>query len=96
MRMAPAITLSSDQQAVLEQWARSRLLPARVVKRARIVLWAAEGLQDKQIAAAIKIAPKKASRWRCRFLSLGMAALKRDANGPVVFPGSPPAWYGVW
>jgi transposase len=82
MRIAPAITLSSDQQAVLEQWARSRSLPARVVERARIVLWAAEGLQDKQIAAAIKITPKKVSRWRSRFLTLGMAGLERDAYRP--------------
>src|ERR1700745_954805 len=73
MRIAPAITLSSDQQATLEQWARSRSLPARVVERARIVLLAAEGRQDKQIAAAMKITPKKVSRWRSRFLILGMA-----------------------
>jgi len=33
MRIAPAITLNPDQQATLEQWARSRSLPARVVER---------------------------------------------------------------
>ena len=33
MRIAPAITLSSEQQAALEQWARRRSLPARVVER---------------------------------------------------------------
>jgi transposase len=82
MRIAPAITLSSDQQAILEQWARSRLLPARMVERARIVLLAAEGRQDKQIAAAMKITPKKVSRWRSRFLTLGMAGLERDAPRP--------------
>lgn len=67
MRIAPAITLSSDLQATLEQWARSRSLPARVVERARIVLLATEGRQDTQIAAAMKIMPKKVSRWRSRF-----------------------------
>src|SRR5579863_9715024 len=82
MRIAPAITLSSDQQATLEQWARSRSLPARVVERARIVLLAAEGRQDKQIARAMKITPKKVSRWRSRFLILGMAGLERDASRP--------------
>ena len=82
MRIAPAIILSSDQQATLEQWARSRSLPARVVERARIVLLAAEGRQDKQIAAAMKITPKKVSRWRSRFLTLGMAGLERDASRP--------------
>jgi len=82
MRIAPAITLSSDQQATLEQWARSRSLPARVVERARIVLLAAEGRQDKQIARAMKITPKKVSRWRSRFLTLGIAGLERDASRP--------------
>ena len=82
MRIAPAITLSSDQQASLEQWARSRSLPARVVERARIVLLAAEGRQDQQIAAAMKITPKKVSRWRSRFLTLGVAGLERDASRP--------------
>src|SRR5690242_18771162 len=82
MRIAPAITLSSDQHAALEQWARSRSLPARVVERARIVLLAAEGRQDKQIAAAMKITPKKVSRWRSRFLTLGIAGLERDASRP--------------
>jgi transposase len=82
MRIAPAITLSSDQQTTLEQWARSRSLPARVVERARIVLLAAEGQQDKHIAAAMKITPKKVSRWRSRFLTLGMAGLERDAPRP--------------
>jgi transposase len=82
MRIAPAITLSSDQQTALEQWARSRSLPARVVERARIVLLAAAGQQDKQIAAAMKITPKKVSRWRGRFLTLGMAGLERDASRP--------------
>jgi transposase len=82
MRIAPAITLSSDQQTTLEQWARSRSLPARVVERARIVLLAAEGRQDKQIARAMKITPKKVSRWRSRFLTLGIVGLERDASRP--------------
>src|SRR5215831_3243693 len=82
MRIAPAITLSSDPQATLEQWARRRSLPARVVERARIVLLAAEGRQDKQIASAVKITPKKVARWRSRFLTLGLAGLQRDASRP--------------
>lgn len=82
MRFAPAITLSFDQQATLEQWARSRSRPARVVERARIVLLAAAGQQDKQIATVMKITPKKVSRWRSRFLTLGMAGLERDASRP--------------
>ena len=82
MRIAPAITLSADQRAALEQRARSRSLPARVVERARIVLLAAEGRQDKEVAAAMNITPKKVSRWRRRFLAVGMAGLERDASRP--------------
>jgi len=86
MRIAPAITLSSEQQATLEQWARSRALPVRVVERARIVLRAAAGQQDKEIATAMKITQKKASRWRKRFLTLGMTGLEQDAPRPGRMP----------
>src|SRR5215471_13585550 len=82
MRIAPAITLSPEQQATLEQRARSRSLPARVVERAHIVLLIAEGRQDKEMAGIMKITPKKVSRWRKRFLTLGMAGLERDAPRP--------------
>jgi transposase len=82
MRIAPAITLSPEQRAALQQRARSRSLPARVVERAQVVLLAAEGQQDKHIAARMKITPKKVSRWRKRFLTLGMAGLQQDAPRP--------------
>jgi transposase len=82
MRIAPAITLSPEQRAALLQRARSRSLPARVVERAQVVLLAAEGQRDKQIAARMKITPKKVSRWRKRFLTLGMAGLQQDAPRP--------------
>ena len=59
MRIAPAIILSSDQRVAWEQRARSRSLPARVVKRASLVLLAAEGRQDKEIAATLRITPHK-------------------------------------
>src|SRR5208337_2953003 len=82
MRIAPAITLSPEQRTVLESQARSRSLPVRVVERARIVLFAASGQQDKEIAAVMAITPKKVSRWRKRFLALGVAGLEKDAPRP--------------
>ena len=82
MRIAPAITLSPEQRTVLESQARSRSLPVRVAERARIVLFAASGLQDKKIAAHMAITPKKVSRWRKRFLGLGVAGLQKDAHRP--------------
>ena len=82
MRIAPAITLSPEQRTVLESQARSRSLPVRVAERARIVLFAAFGQQDKEIAAVMAITPKKVSRWRKRFLALGVAGLQKDAHRP--------------
>jgi transposase len=82
MRVARPVTLNPEQRQLLEQQARARSLPARVVERARIVLRAADGQQDKQIAAALGITPEKAARWRNRFLDKGWAALQKDAPRP--------------
>ncbi len=82
MRRAPVITLSPEQRTVLESQARSRSFPLRVVERARIVLLAASGQQDKEIAARTVTTPKKVSRWRKRFLALGVAGLLKDAPRP--------------
>jgi transposase len=79
MRTAPAVELSPEQRTALERLARQRSAPARVVERARIVLLAAEDLENKQIAVRMNITPEKAARWRKRFLAGGMAGLEKDA-----------------
>src|SRR5208337_886189 len=76
------ITLSPDQRTLLESQARGRSLPVRVAERARIVLLAASGQQDQEIAAVMATTPKKVSRWRKRFLALGVAGLEKDAPRP--------------
>lgn len=50
MRMARPMVLSIEQRDVLESRARARSASARSVERARIVLLAAGGMQDRQIA----------------------------------------------
>jgi transposase len=82
MRVAPRVDLSSEDRAALEQQARGRSLPARLVERSRIILRAADGLQDREIAAELGITPEKAARWRKRFLSGGTEALAKDAPRP--------------
>src|SRR5213593_2551836 len=82
MRIAPAIALSPEQRTLLVSQARSRSLPVRVAERARIVLFAAFGQQDLEIAARMAITPKKVSRWRKRFLALGVVGLQKDAPRP--------------
>ena len=61
---------------------RGRSRQARVVLRSRIVLLAAEGMQNKQIAAALKVAPRMAALWRSRFIELGIEGLLQDAPRP--------------
>jgi transposase len=82
MRVARPVVLSTEQRDLLESRARARSASARSVERARIVLLAAGGMQDRQIAAKLKIMPEKAARWRNRFLDGGLVALDKDAPRP--------------
>ena len=82
MRIAPPIVLDDSQQQTLKQWAGSRSLPARQVERAKVVLLAAAGRTDLEIAAALRITNQKAARWRKRFLSLGLGGITKDAPRP--------------
>jgi transposase len=82
MRVAPQVVLTEEQQRTLQQWARGRSLPSRQVERACVVLLAAAGKQDLEIAAEVGISNQKAARWRKRFLKLGLAGLEKDAPRP--------------
>lgn len=82
MRVAPPVVLNSEQRKTLEQWARSRSLPVRQVQRAQIILLAADGKQDLEIAAAVNASNQKAARWRKRFLQKGFPGLEKDASRP--------------
>ena len=98
MRVARPVQLSSEQRRSLEQQSRARSQPARVVERAGIVLRAADGLEDKAIAAEFGITATKAARWRNRFLHGGPAALQKSTRrgqeepGPSPRPGSNKWW----
>ncbi len=82
MRVAPPVVLSPEQRLVLEAQARARRASARSVERARIVLLAAAGLQNQDIAAQLQIMPETVARWRRRFLTGGVEALAQDAPRP--------------
>jgi transposase len=91
MRVAPPVVLDVQQRKTLEQWARSRSLPMRQVQRARIILLAADGKQDLEIAAEVNVSNQKASRWRKRFLKDGFPGLEKDAPRPGRRPTITPA-----
>ena len=82
MRIAPKLEVSPEQRSLLETYARGRSTPARLVQRAKVVLLAADGKQDLEIAQLLAIVPRTAARWRSRFLKSGIEGLKKDASRP--------------
>jgi transposase len=79
MRIAAPVHLTAEQRTQLQAWARGRRVAARWVQRSRIVLLAAEGKQDVEIATLLSVPRQKAARWRKRFLARGLAGLQKDA-----------------
>jgi transposase len=79
MRVAATITLTQEHSDQLRTLVTGRRVQVRVAERARIVLLAAEGRQDKEIAALLGITRQKSARWRARFIRLGISGLAKDA-----------------
>ena len=61
------ITLSVDERAQLESWTRRRTSAAGLAMRSRIVLAAAEGGSNTEIAARLGLARSTVTTWRNRF-----------------------------
>ena len=79
MRRACVITLTEDDKATLERWSRTRSTEARLVERARIVLLAAAGRENKDIAVELGITRATVGRWRNRFAERGIPGIAKDA-----------------
>lgn len=79
MRRACEIVLDTKERATLERWARGRSTPARQVVRARIVLMAAEGKPNIEIAPLVGTDRMTVARWRERFAAKRLAGIAKDA-----------------
>ena len=79
MRIAPVVSVTTDQRKTLQGWARGRKTPSRLVLRAKIVLLAAEGKLNQDIAAELKTGMKTVCLWRGRFVKQGLAGIEKDA-----------------
>lgn len=79
MRVAPKVLLGNEQRQTLMRWSRGRSTPARLVRRAQIVLLAAEGKQNIEIADELEIERTIVGRWRRRFVEKGLAGIEKDA-----------------
>lgn len=75
-RQSPfSIVLANDERAVLEAQARRYTSSYREVIRAKIVLYAAEGMENKEIAARLDTSPQIVSKWRKRFFEKRLEGL---------------------
>ena len=79
-----AVSLSVEQKSELQRLVRAPATPQKTVLRARIALFAAEGKNNKEIAAALKTSRVTVGLWRQRFIELGLAGLEEALR-----PGRP-------
>ena len=88
-RRTSPIMLSSQEQGQLQAWAKARSQPLRLVQRAQIVLLAAQGMENQQIARRVRVSRPTVQLWRHRFLALRTAGLEKDAPRPGRLPRIP-------
>jgi transposase len=73
--------VTASERRVLEGRLRRATAQQREVVRARIVLAAADGQQNAQIAGRLGVAVNTVSKWRKRFVEEGLGGL-RDRKRP--------------
>jgi hypothetical protein len=80
--------LSKAERDILERRARQYTLPYFQVIRARMILLAAEGYANDQIAAALSVGRDVVSLWRKRFFYQRVPGLEEHPRSgrPRVFP----------
>lgn len=75
MRLS-ALKLRRGDRDILESWTRSGTVEARVAKRARIVLLAADGLSNRDIGETVDLHYNQVGIWRKRYVEYGLAGLE--------------------
>jgi transposase len=81
---AVELVVSDEEREQLEAWARRRKSAQALAQRSRIVLAAAEGLKNTEIAERLAITRGMAAKWRSRFAELRLDGLLDEPR-----PGRP-------
>ncbi len=79
MRHAPTIALAPEEEKILLGWASDPSHGERRARRSRIVLGAARGRTNAEIAAELATSPETVARWRSRFRVTGLDGMEREA-----------------
>ena len=66
--IAATVIIPEAIRTILSKFARSRTFPARQVQRAKIILLAADGLDNMQISKQAGLGQDSVSKWRSRFI----------------------------
>jgi transposase len=90
MRVAERIELDASTDRELRILAKRRRVQARVQQRARVILLAAEGWRNKDIAVQVELDRRQVALWRRRFIEGGIQALLQDASRPGRTPSVTP------
>lgn len=78
------VILTEAEREQLAAISRSRSLPHSLVRRARIVLWSADGMASQEIAQRAQVSAPTVALWRQRFRAQGLAGLHGELR-----PGRP-------
>jgi transposase len=81
------LVITDEERAELQRRVRAHTTPQRTAKRARIVLLAADGLPNRQIAPMVGRNEHTVAQWRRRFAAEGLAGLqdRKRSGRPLVY-----------
>ena len=82
MRIASLIKLTGTEQRNLQRLSKARSSAIRVRERCAMILLAAEGVKNQDIAKALRQDPGKGGRWRKRYAQMGLAGILKDKTRP--------------
>jgi transposase len=87
MPTIPPLTITDEERVELQRRVRAHTTPQRAAKRARIVLLAAEGVPNRQIAPIVGMNEHTVAQWRHRFQAERLAGLtdRKRPGRPLVY-----------